>query len=152
MHLVASVCLSVHPSICLFVLSRLKVFVCVSVISGRMRLIARMRSIGILFNSNVGRYIAHLRRRQSCFRSNCIVDKYITDSVWALSIFCTCKRASQGLVKDSPTFKNFSITAIHYLRWSSRVFRSTTFNPQLWHYHTLAPCQWGSSLTLTRTN
>ncbi len=25
------------------------------------------------------------------------------------------QRASQGLVKDSPTFKNFSISAIHYL-------------------------------------
>ena len=27
----------------------------------------------------------------------------------------TDKRASQGLVKDSPTFKNFSSTAMHYL-------------------------------------
>ncbi len=25
------------------------------------------------------------------------------------------ERASQGLAKDSPTFKNFSLTAIHYL-------------------------------------
>ena len=44
MHLVASV----RPSVRLFVLSRLnqfKVFVCVSVISGRMRIIVQMRSI-----------------------------------------------------------------------------------------------------------
>ncbi len=26
-----------------------------------------------------------------------------------------CKSASQGFVKDLPTFKNFSIIAIHYL-------------------------------------
>ncbi len=59
MHLVASVSLSVRPSVRLFALSRLnrltydldnqfKVFVCVSVISGRMRIIVRMRSIGVL--------------------------------------------------------------------------------------------------------
>ena len=44
MHLVASVC----PSVRLRALSRLKVFVCVSVISGHMLIIARMGSIGIL--------------------------------------------------------------------------------------------------------
>ncbi len=51
MHLVASVCLSVRLSVCLFVLSQLnqfKVFVCVSPISGCMRIIALMRSIGVL--------------------------------------------------------------------------------------------------------
>ncbi len=63
MHLVASVRPSVRPSVRLpvhlFALSRLnclsnksryqfKVFVCVSVISGRMRIITRMRSIGVL--------------------------------------------------------------------------------------------------------
>ncbi len=58
MHLVASVRLSV----CLFVCALLfepfdlwshyqfKVFVCVSLISGRMRIIARMRSIGVLID------------------------------------------------------------------------------------------------------
>ncbi len=47
MHLVASVC----PSGCLSVCAhyQFKVFVCVSVISGHMRVIARMRN----FNSNI---------------------------------------------------------------------------------------------------
>ncbi len=68
MHLVASVCLSV----CLFVCAltaepfdlrtssksnkshcQCKVFVCVSVISGHMRIIARMRSIGVLIMLNM---------------------------------------------------------------------------------------------------
>ncbi len=47
MHLVASV----RPSVCNALLVEpfdLKVFVCVSVISGRMRIIAQMRSIGVL--------------------------------------------------------------------------------------------------------
>ncbi len=52
MHLVVSVC----PSVCNALLLepfdknhyQFKVFVCVSVISGRMRIIARMRSIGVL--------------------------------------------------------------------------------------------------------
>ncbi len=61
MHLVASVCLSVCLSVRLSVLSALPsaekgnrshyqfgMFVCVSLISGRMRIIARMRSIGVL--------------------------------------------------------------------------------------------------------
>ncbi len=70
MHLVASVCLSVRPSVCPFVRAlmaepfrgsalpsaakskkshyQFKLFVCVSVISGRMRIISQMRSIGVL--------------------------------------------------------------------------------------------------------
>ncbi len=63
MHLVASVCPSVCPSVRLSVCAltaepsaekgnrsnyKFKVFVCVSLISGRMRIIARMRSIGVL--------------------------------------------------------------------------------------------------------
>ncbi len=43
-----SVCLSVRLSVCVFVITSLQVFVCVSVISGRMRVIARRRSIGVL--------------------------------------------------------------------------------------------------------
>ena len=31
-----------------------------------------------------------------------------------ISITSICERASQGLVKDPPTFKNFSTTGIHY--------------------------------------
>ncbi len=61
MHLVASVCPSVCLSVRLCALSQLnrltydlhyqfKVFVCVSIISGRMRITARMRSIGVLFS------------------------------------------------------------------------------------------------------
>ncbi len=56
---------SVRPSVCLFVLSWLncltykshyqfKVFVCVSVISGRMRKITQMRSIGVLISLFLG--------------------------------------------------------------------------------------------------
>ncbi len=54
MHLVASVRLSVRPCVCCIAwvsgagTFSLKVFVCVSVISGHMRIIARMRSIGVL--------------------------------------------------------------------------------------------------------
>ena len=68
MHLVASVCLSVRPFVCALTAEpfdnmgsalpraaksikshyQFKVFVCVSVISGRMRIIARRRSIGVL--------------------------------------------------------------------------------------------------------
>ncbi len=68
MHLVASVC----PSVRLCALSQLnrltyekgnrshyqfKVFVRVSLISGRMRIIARMRSIGVLISSGKGSVI-----------------------------------------------------------------------------------------------
>ncbi len=74
MHLVASVRPSVCLSVRLFALSRLnrltsalpsaaksnkshyqfKVFVCVSAISGRMRIIARMRLIGVLIQESAG--------------------------------------------------------------------------------------------------
>ncbi len=61
MHLVASV----RPSVRLFALSRLnrltyqfKVFVCASVISGHMRLIARMRSIGVLITIQCEQYVS----------------------------------------------------------------------------------------------
>ncbi len=70
-----SVSPSVSPSVCLFALSRLnsliyrfKVFVCVSLIRGRMRITARMRSIGFFLSSR-----CHTKWRmegihvQSCF-------------------------------------------------------------------------------------
>ncbi len=85
MHLVASVCLSVRPSVCPFVLSWLnrlirgsalssaaksnkshyqsKVFVCVSVIRGRILIIARMRSIGVLIQSKTGDDLVELEYR-----------------------------------------------------------------------------------------
>ncbi len=63
MHLVASVRLCV----CLFGFTQgtltFKVFVCVSVISGRMRIIARMRSIGVLIYPTVGIFQRKMRRR-----------------------------------------------------------------------------------------
>ncbi len=58
MHLVASVCLSVRPSVrpsvCNALLLEPILGVCVSLISGRMQIIARMRSIGVLIYINPG--------------------------------------------------------------------------------------------------